>query len=84
MGLGNEESFVPEVLQVDHLSLLLDSPDIPLFPEPKISQNWFESPPLLDPSALALSPFHFSSLSPACFRNIKGRNRSEFEMKRTL
>lgn len=75
MGIENEESLVPEVLQVEHLFLLLDSPNIPLFPEPKISQSWFESPPLLAPSALAWPPFHYSSLSPACFRNIEERKQ---------
>lgn len=39
MGIVNEESFAPEVLQAEPLCLLLGSPNTPSSPEPKISQN---------------------------------------------
>lgn len=81
MDTGNKESFVPEVLQVEHLFLSLDSLNIPLFSEPKISQSWPESPPLHGPSILALPPLRFSSLALADFRDINGRKQSGFEME---
>lgn len=73
---------VPEVLQVGHLLLLWDSLNIPLFSEPKISQNGSASP-LLRGHSVPVSPAsHESSASPACFRNIRGR-KSELVFRLT-
>lgn len=80
MGKESEEIFIPSVLLVVCLSLLSDSLSIPLFLEPKTSQNWFVSPRLLAPGAPASPVCRDSSLCLACFKN--QREKAQVCLKR--